>query len=148
MGNTPELQKYILIEHELNRAIALHPDFPTDMFRQLAIMQEEAGEVTKAVLKYHYEKGPIEDIIGELIQTAAMCVRMLQGFDNQHLSKVNRVFMLTTISSYSESEVLEFMALTGLNIDDVENVIKNFTRLAVPSLEIINRLAKAGYMAF
>ena len=72
------LQRYAEIDVELNRAETKHPNYPSDMFRQLAIMQEEAGEVTKAVLYYHYEGGTIEHIKEELIQTAAMCVRMLK----------------------------------------------------------------------
>jgi NTP pyrophosphatase (non-canonical NTP hydrolase) len=68
---------YDIIDDELKRAIEKHPIFPKDMFKQLAIMQEEAGEVTKAVLYYNYEGGSIEDVKKELIQTAAMCVRML-----------------------------------------------------------------------
>ena len=67
------------IRQELKFAEAKHPNFPADMFRQLAIMQEEAGEVTKAVLHYHYDKGTIDDIRKELIQTAAMCIRMLNS---------------------------------------------------------------------
>lgn len=73
------LEKYKIIEAELNRAMKKHPNYPKDMFKQLAIMQEEAGEVTKAVLHYHFEKGNIEHIREELIQTAAMCMRMLQN---------------------------------------------------------------------
>jgi NTP pyrophosphatase (non-canonical NTP hydrolase) len=72
-------QYYEAIEAELNRAEEKHPDYPQDIFQQLAIMQEEAGEVTKAVLHYHYENGTIEHIHKELVQTAAMCIRMLQN---------------------------------------------------------------------
>lgn len=73
------LQKYNPIDKELKRAEKKHPDFPKDMFKQLAIMNEEAGEVTKAVLHYHYEYGSLEDVREELIQTAAMCMRMLNA---------------------------------------------------------------------
>jgi NTP pyrophosphatase (non-canonical NTP hydrolase) len=73
------LQKYSSIDAELKRAKKKHPHFPDDMFQQLAIMQEEAGEVTKAVLHYHYENGTLEHVREELIQTAAMCMRMLQN---------------------------------------------------------------------
>jgi len=73
------LKKYSAIDEELKRAQRKHPDFPNDMFRQLAIMQEEAGEVTKAVLHYYYEGGTITHVKEELIQTAAMCMRMLQN---------------------------------------------------------------------
>ncbi len=74
-----KFQKYDKIDAELKRAEIKHPDWPTDIFRQLAIMQEEAGEVTKAVLHYAYEKGSIIDVKKELIQTAAMCIRMLNS---------------------------------------------------------------------
>lgn len=72
------LQKYSLVERELERAKKLHPNFPTDIFQQLAIMQEEAGEVTKAVLDYKDGKCPLQHVKEELIQTAAMCMRMLE----------------------------------------------------------------------
>lgn len=75
------LEKYNEIDAELQRAEAKHPNYPTDIFRQLAIMQEEAGEVTKAVLHLVYEKGSREDIRKELIQTAAMCMRMLKNME-------------------------------------------------------------------
>lgn len=80
------LQKYAPIDAELKRAEQKHPGYPKDMFHQLAIMQEEAGEVTKAVLQYHYEGGSLDNVKEELIQTAAMCMRMLQ-----HLSPCKRV---------------------------------------------------------
>jgi len=72
------LMKYDEIQSELERAEKKHPSFPKDMFQQLAIMQEEAGEVTKAVLHYHFENGNIYEVREELVQTAAMCMRMLQ----------------------------------------------------------------------
>jgi NTP pyrophosphatase (non-canonical NTP hydrolase) len=73
------LQKYAPIDEELKRAEKKHPNFPKDMYQQLAIVQEEAGEVTKAVLHYHYEGGRLQDVKDELIQTAAMCMRMLNA---------------------------------------------------------------------
>lgn len=73
------LEKYSPIDRELIRAKEKHPDYPENMFQQLAIMQEEAGEVTKAVLHYHYENGSLSDVRNELIQTAAMCMRMLEN---------------------------------------------------------------------
>ncbi len=73
------LRKYSEIDAELNRAKQKHPNWPKGMFQQLAIMQEEAGEVTKAVLHYHYEGGTIEHVKEELVQTAAMCMRMLEN---------------------------------------------------------------------
>jgi len=77
------LQKYNIIDAELKIAEKKHPNFPTDIFHQLAIMQEEAGEVTQAVLHFHYEKGTLEHVKEELVQTAAMCMRMLQNLPKQ-----------------------------------------------------------------
>ena len=77
------LRKYAPIDAELKRAEKLHPNYPTDMFRQLAIMQEEAGEVTKAVVDYHYAKDTVLHIKEELIQTAAMCMRMIDNLPDE-----------------------------------------------------------------
>lgn len=77
------LRKYAPIDKELKRSEKLHPNYPTDMFRQLAIMQEESGEVAKAVLDYHFAKDSIEHIKEELIQTAAMCVRMMNNLPDE-----------------------------------------------------------------
>jgi len=74
------LLKYSDIDAELKLAKMKHPDYPSDMFRQVAIMNEEAGEVTKAVLHYYYEDGSIDDVKKELKHTAAMCMRMLETF--------------------------------------------------------------------
>lgn len=73
------LQKYNEIDVELSKAKEKHPNYPTDIFHQLAIMQEEAGEVTMAVLHLHYEKGSVAEVRKELVQTAAMCMRMLEN---------------------------------------------------------------------
>ena len=78
------LQKYAEIEAELQRAIKKFPTFPESRFEQLAIMQEEAGEVTKAVLQEKYEGGTIKNIREEIVQTAATCMRMLENLPNQN----------------------------------------------------------------
>lgn len=66
------------IEDELNRAKWKHPVFPRGVVSQTAIMAEEAGEAIRAANNYSYESGSIEDWRTELIQTAAMCVRILE----------------------------------------------------------------------
>lgn len=65
------------IDEELTKAISKHPNFPKNIFEQIAIMQEESGEAVRACLHYKHEDGNVQDIAEELIQTAAMCVRML-----------------------------------------------------------------------
>jgi len=77
------LLKYSRIQDELEREEKKHPIFPLNIFEQLAIMQEEAGEVTKAVLHLKYENGTLYDIEEELVQTAAMCMRMLQSLEEK-----------------------------------------------------------------
>ncbi|KAB8156174.1 hypothetical protein EZY14_002845 [Kordia sp. TARA_039_SRF] len=67
------------VQTELKRAEQKHPEYPECDFRRVAIMNEEAGEVTKAVLHFHYEKGTQEHIREELVQTAAMCMRMYKN---------------------------------------------------------------------
>lgn len=71
--------KYSAIEAELNKAKRKHQAWPPNIFEQVAIMNEEAGEVTKAVLHYKREDGSLEDVKKELRQTAAMCMRMLEN---------------------------------------------------------------------
>lgn len=75
------LQKYAPIDKELIRAEKIHPFWPDNLFIQLAIMQEEAGEVTKAVLDYHDSLDTLQHIKEELIQTAAMCMRMINSIE-------------------------------------------------------------------
>lgn len=67
---------------ELKTAEEKWPEWPTNMYEQLAIVTEEAGEVAKAVLHYNHENGSHKDITDELVQTAAMCVRMLKNMMN------------------------------------------------------------------
>ncbi len=85
-----KLSKYIPIEIELNKAIKKHPVYPSDMFQQVAIMMEEAGETVKAVLHYHYENGSILYVKKELIETAAMCIRMLNYLEEQEKKPVKK----------------------------------------------------------
>ena len=73
------LQKYNPIDKELKRAEKKHPAWPPNIFEQVAIVNEEAGEVTKAVLHYRRERGSLDEVKEELIQTAAMCMRMLKN---------------------------------------------------------------------
>ena len=82
-------EKYTLIDAELTKAKQKHPDYPDDMFRQVAIINEESGEATKAVLHYHYENGSIEDIKKELIQAAAMCMRMYEKLTDKFREDIN-----------------------------------------------------------
>jgi len=67
------------IINALKEAKEKHPVWPEDIFEQLAILQEEAGEITKAVLDYKTGDGSKEDLQKEVYQTAAMCLRFLEN---------------------------------------------------------------------
>ena len=66
-----------LIEEELQKAEKKHPNWPENIFKQAAIVSEETGEMVRACLHLEDEGGSIHQIKDELIQTAAMCIRML-----------------------------------------------------------------------
>lgn len=71
-------QKIIIdILNELEKAENKHPDWPLDLIHQVSIMNEEAGEAIRAALQVVYENGKISELKKELIQTAAMCIRVL-----------------------------------------------------------------------
>lgn len=68
---------------ELDRAIAKFPSWPTDPLHAVAVLGEEFGELTKAILQAVYEphkSGP-NDVREEAIQTAAMALRFLASLD-------------------------------------------------------------------
>ena len=73
------------INFALAKAEIIHKDFPSDPFRQLSIMIEEAGEVSKALndlSEMHSgddTREMVQNVREELYQTAAMCVRMLKN---------------------------------------------------------------------
>lgn len=66
-----------VLKEELQRATSKYPTWPTDPLHALAVLGEEFGELTKAVLQLTYEphKTTPEAVAEEAIQTAAMAVR-------------------------------------------------------------------------
>jgi NTP pyrophosphatase (non-canonical NTP hydrolase) len=68
------------VSAEVRRARVLHPS--PDLL--VTAFAEEAGEVIKAVLDYKAGKGPFRDVKKEIIQTMAMCVRLLDEGDPIH----------------------------------------------------------------
>lgn len=67
----------IPIEAEVARAVAKFPTWPTDPLHALAVLGEEFGELTKAMLQLTYEphKSSAEEVRTEALQTAAMALR-------------------------------------------------------------------------
>jgi NTP pyrophosphatase (non-canonical NTP hydrolase) len=70
-----------LVAAEVSKATAKFPTWPTDPLHALAVLGEEFGELTKAMLQHTYEphKATAEDVREEAIQTAAMAVRVLMS---------------------------------------------------------------------
>lgn len=72
-----------MIADELRRAVAKFPTWPTDPLHALAVLGEEFGELTKAVLQATYEphKSTKNDVCIEAIQTAAMALRFISSLE-------------------------------------------------------------------
>ena len=76
------------IQEELERAIAKFPTWPTDPLHAVAVLGEEFGELTKAVLQVTYEphKCDWSDVEKEAIQTAAMAIRFVRSLAVYHVT--------------------------------------------------------------
>lgn len=74
---------------ELDRAIAKFPTWPTDPLHAAAIIGEEFGELTQAVLQGVYEphKSSPAKIREEALQTAAMVLRFIESLDRYDYKK-------------------------------------------------------------
>ena len=68
-----------LIMDEVGRATRKFPTWPTDPLHAIAVLGEEFGELTKAVLQTVYEPHKVQEgeLWTEAIQTAAMALRFL-----------------------------------------------------------------------
>lgn len=71
------------VKQELESATTKFPTWSTDPLHAVAVVGEEAGELTKAVLQVVYEphKSTIDDVRTEAIQTAAMAIRFVNSLD-------------------------------------------------------------------
>ena len=72
---TPILEDFIRGYH---RANTKHPETFQTLFEMCAVLSEETGEVSNAVLNYAHGLGGKEQIKQELIDTAAVCIRALE----------------------------------------------------------------------
>ena len=71
------------VSAELVRARRKHPHWPADPLHALAILGEEYGELTQAVLQHTYEpeESDLQHVREEAVQTAAMALRFLESLD-------------------------------------------------------------------
>lgn len=65
---------------EVAKAEFKHPQFADGFVDQAAVIGEESGEVLRAALQNKYEGGAPEEIVKEVIQTAATCIRFLKEY--------------------------------------------------------------------
>lgn len=74
---------------EVAKATAKFPTWPTDPLHALAVLGEEFGELTQAVLQSTYEphKSTPDDVKTEAIQTAAMAMRFLMSHERYEYAK-------------------------------------------------------------
>lgn len=77
------------IRSELISAMDKFPEYPKDPIHAVAIMSEESGESVRAALQCVYEEGKVKDLHQELVQTAAMCIRMLSAITTGDLTFPN-----------------------------------------------------------
>lgn len=77
------VERYADVLAEIERATRKFPTWPTDPLHALAVLGEEFGELTKAVLQTVYEPHKVEpgELRTEAIQTAAMALRFLASLD-------------------------------------------------------------------
>jgi hypothetical protein len=68
---------------EVSRATRKFPTWPTDPLHAVAVLGEEFGELTKAMLQLTYEphKTSADEVRTEAIQTAAMALRLVMSLD-------------------------------------------------------------------
>lgn len=88
---TPELLKEIM--REVNKATVKFPTWPQDPLHAAGVLNEEVGELNKAILQEIYEphKNKNGDVRKEAIQAAAMAVRFLMGMEQYRFTPGRQV---------------------------------------------------------
>lgn len=79
------------IVSELDRAEKLHPNYPHDPLRRVAIVGEEAGEALRAALDMTRPSARAVEreyaklgLVDELVQVASTAIRALIAFDEEN----------------------------------------------------------------
>lgn len=77
---------------EVTKATDKFPTWPTDPLHALAVLGEEFGELTKAVLQHTYEphKATLDDVREEAVQVSAMAIRFLLSLNQYEYKKCNQ----------------------------------------------------------
>lgn len=87
---------------EVERAQKEHPKWPECPIKQIAIVTEESGELTRAGNQLDEGKGTFKEIREEAIQTAAMAIRFLM-----QLPETEKAYNFPGIIEYFSNEESE-----------------------------------------
>lgn len=107
------------ITAEVARATAKFPTWPTDPLHALAVLGEEYGELTKAMLQLTYEphKTTPEEVRTEAIQTAAMALRIAMSLERYRFAPCHQ-------HSQSDQRTSEGDRYVGLTLAELEQRIE------------------------
>lgn len=65
-----------------------HPNFPSNEFQMMCIIQEELGEAVQALNNFkHHQQGCIDDVQIELLHTIVTCIRTLKAINEKEDSR-------------------------------------------------------------
>lgn len=80
------------VVRELERATAKFPTWPTDPLHAVAVVNEEVGELNKAILQatYEPEKANMLDVGDEAVQAAAMALRFVMSLPRYQLFRCHQ----------------------------------------------------------
>ena len=78
-----------VVNAQMAAAKAKFPTWPTDPLHALAVLGEEFGELTKAIVQLIYEprKSSLDHVRTEAAQTAAMALRFLESLDEYDFAR-------------------------------------------------------------
>lgn len=100
------------ITNELERAHQKFPRWPDDPLHAVGVVNEEVGELSKAVLQQVYEptKNPADAVRKEAVQAAAMLVRFIASLDAYDWSEGDQH---EQVIPYRPSSGVDIAALDG-----------------------------------
>ena len=75
--NASEVRK--MLEEELQRARAKHPNWPTDLVRRAMILMDQAAGIGRESLNCLFDGTSRDYLEKEVLHTAVVCVRWLEG---------------------------------------------------------------------
>jgi hypothetical protein len=64
------------------------------------------------------------------------------------INERDAIFEMSVKTPYPEGDILDFMRLTGLDIDALQNIINRFSTSGISNLRDVNTLAKLGFLKF